>query len=810
MQTHSVTPVMPDLSLALPTLRRAGYADLHPIIPPGARLTKNSRLEPELLGKVPGRYSGDGAGGWCSYKWAEGPPSHADLLYSLKHGGGLGTLTRNLPFIDCDVLDPELAGRVEQVVRDVLGARDSPKRIGRAPRWAMPFRCDGEPFKRLKLQLTRAGESVGILEVLGAGSQIVLAGQHPSGVLYSWVNGRAGGIEILAEKHAASLPAISPVIITETLLPALQAELAPHGVTLTIQGGSSATLGPVPDQASLLAPSVGEVRRLVEQLSNDADYHEYISVGRMTRAACGEENVTEGLEIWQEWCGRGAENHPELNEAKWTSFHSPHNIGWDALQSIARRHGINTGPLVFDADPDAMLPAAILQKMEPLPTEGERIAAILGDAMPSLYLEVATLRGAELLRRWKTLQAAARTADPLHNFFHSTVLPLADRYRGREHRCFAMLLRSALKQHAEWGPISAEEQDLLLSAGWAFAAPPSVLMGRGGGLVPEMDIFGPQPPRVWIVDGSIPAESVGVVFGPPKARKTFVVTDLAARIAAGLPVRNHTVQRGGVLYFASESIPQICERLRAWVLVNGDCNTNFRLIPKALPILDPAETLRQITHRVQFPSGDPIRLVVVDVLRSSISDENSNEVMAAATATAQLVAWAFGVAVILVHHAPRADAARTSGGNALEGGVDWGWGVIKKGATSSVTVRMSRGDDEGDEWHVRVEDGVLREVTDRRVAWADMFTEKEAALTAGRVGHRLGAGTTRGEIKDGIRSDHPAWFDKTIPLSTARNRVNNAISDAVKTGYLVAQGRGFAPGSITPPPAAPANLESII
>jgi AAA domain/Primase C terminal 2 (PriCT-2) len=801
----------PGLVALVPALRNAGYGDLHPIIPPAARLSANSKLSPKLLGKTPGRYRANDGGVWSSYNWAANLLGDNDLLFSLRHGAGLGTLTRDLPFLDCDVNDQDLAGCIEATVRATLGATASPKRIGRAPRWAMPFRHGGAPFHKVVLTFARGSETLGKLECLGVGNQIVLAGTHPSGVAYAWENGRAGGVEILSECPAASLPVISPTIITETLLPALEAQLAPYGVTATLGGGGSATAGPAPDQDSLLAPSLSDLRALIEQLPNETEYDDYISVGRMVRGACGEGNAGDGLEIWQAWCVRAerGENHPDLNAEKWASFRPPHHRGWDALQSFARGHGVNTGAYAFEADPTAA-PPPVREPVEPLPTSGERIAALLGDAMPSLFLEVTTLRGAELRRRWQTLEAATHAADPLHGFFHSTVLPLADRYRERTLGQFRLLLLSDLRQNARWCQLAATDQEILLSAGWAFAVPFDTLMARSG-LVPEVDIFGPQPARAWVVERSIPAESVGVVFGSPKARKTYVVTDLAARIATGCPFRQRPVQRGGVLYFASESIPQISERLRAWATVNGDCRANFKLIPRAFPILDPAEALREVTLRHQFPSNDPLRLVVVDVLRSSITDENSNEVMADAVATAQLIARAFDVTVILVHHSPRVDAKRTSGGNALDGGVDWGWGVEKKDEKSTVTVRMSRGEDEGDEWSVRVENGVLQELGAAEPAWMDVYSESEAANEAGRAGHRLGKGATKDAIKSLVREERPTWFSSPVVHSnTAKNRANLALVNAEKAGYVVRAGEHFNPGTTTPPPREFGVLEALL
>jgi hypothetical protein len=440
----------------------------------------------------------------------------------------------------------------------------------------------------------------------------------------------------------------------------------------------------------------------------------------------------------------------------------------------------------------------------PLPTDGERIAAILGDAMPSLYREVSTLHGPELLCRWETLQAATHVADPLDAFFHSAVLPLADSYRSREPRKFRMLLRSRLEADRGWGALSVEAQELLLAAAWAFAAPPLTLMNLGeGGLVQEVDIFGAAEPRVWTVEGLVPAASVGAVYGPPKSMKTFVVTDLAARIAAGIPFRGREVQRGGILYFASESVPQIVERVRAWVGMHRDCSANFRLIPKALPLLDPAETLRQIAARVQFPSGDPVRLVVIDVLRSSITNEKENEIMAAAAATAQLAARAFGVSVVIVHHSPRQDSTRMSGGNALDGGVDWGWSVEKRDETATVTVRLCRDGSDGENWKVHILDNVLHEG-----AGASVHGQYSADLCAAELCRVLPAiaamaPVSRDVILAELSAIFPKWFtpNESVARGTVNSRTNRVIQFALRRGWIAPKGTKYVIGPTTPPPA---------
>jgi Family of unknown function (DUF5906)/Primase C terminal 2 (PriCT-2) len=347
------TAASADLSVYLPALHRAGHADaLHPIIPPGARLTKGSKLTTDQLGKLPGRYSADGDGGWFGYPWQREAIRPADLHYSLKHGGGLGVATRLHPFIDCDVIDERLGLLVEQVVREALNAASAPRRVGRAPKWAMPFRPDGSPSRKLQIKLGRDGESVGIIEILGDGNQIVLAGLHPKTLQpYTWhaADGRVGGLELLAEVPAAQLSPISLQIITDRLLPALVEQLAPLHVTATLAGSGSAT---AKRGEADRAPSLDDVCALMAVLPNELDYDPWVNVGFALYGATG----GEGLDLWLEWSAKSPKDSPEKSRDKWESFSST-GLGWEALQGMARAAGVNTAPLAFTADADATPPA---------------------------------------------------------------------------------------------------------------------------------------------------------------------------------------------------------------------------------------------------------------------------------------------------------------------------------------------------------------------------------------------------------------------------------------------------------------------
>ena len=90
----------------------------------------------------------------------------------------IGLRTGTLVGVDIDILDPDLAHRIEQLVRTRLG--DTLVRVGLWPKRLLLYRTD-TPFSKL---------SVKGIEVLGRGQQFVALGIHPdTGQPYYWPEG---------------------------------------------------------------------------------------------------------------------------------------------------------------------------------------------------------------------------------------------------------------------------------------------------------------------------------------------------------------------------------------------------------------------------------------------------------------------------------------------------------------------------------------------------------------------------------------------------------------------------------------------
>ena len=130
-----------------------------------------------------------------------------------------GVLTARTPTFDIDILDPDAAQAVEDLVRELLEERgEILTRCGRWPKRAIPFRTD-TPFA--KIQVLFAGEKAEKLEFLGDGQQFVAHGVHPdTHEPYAWSGGELsdvarGDLPYIHEEEAIELVQKSTEILSE-------------------------------------------------------------------------------------------------------------------------------------------------------------------------------------------------------------------------------------------------------------------------------------------------------------------------------------------------------------------------------------------------------------------------------------------------------------------------------------------------------------------------------------------------------------------------------------------------------------------
>jgi RecA-family ATPase len=198
-----------------------------------------------------------------------------------------------------------------------------------------------------------------------------------------------------------------------------------------------------------------------------------------------------------------------------------------------------------------------------------------------------------------------------------------------------------------------------------------------------------------MVEGFIPAASLGVVWGHPGTFKSFLTLSVCCSVAAGKDWMGQDVphQRQAV-YIAAEGMLDLDNRIEAWEhnakvrtfsVENGQRRDNLFIWPHSLAVFDTAVVLdfkAQIEQRGIRPG-----ILVVDTLSRCLmgEDENSSSSVERVVASLEMFRDAWGCSCILVHHSNKAgDNMRGSG--AIKGAVDFEYEVQREGGSSALTV----------------------------------------------------------------------------------------------------------------------------
>lgn len=133
----------------------------------------------------------------------------------------------------------------------------------------------------------------------------------------------------------------------------------------------------------------------------------------------------------------------------------------------------------------------------------------------------------------------------------------------------------------------------------------------------------------WLLDGIIPADGFGILYGPSGSYKSFLALDMAAAISTGQSWHGVDVDGcGPVLYVAAEGSMGLQERAVAWSRHYKRDYGRLAILPVAIMLDDPIMTqiFVEAAMKAQEKLGAPFKLVIIDTLaRSFNGDENSSQ-----------------------------------------------------------------------------------------------------------------------------------------------------------------------------------------
>ncbi len=156
------------------------------------------------------------------------------------------------------------------------------------------------------------------------------------------------------------------------------------------------------------------------------------------------------------------------------------------------------------------------------------------------------------------------------------------------------------------------------------------------------------PGKKYLIKGLLNLDSESWIIGLPGSRKSFVVLDMAAHVAAGKVWQGRKVRQGNVVIIAAEGAGGIGKRIDAWEAEHGPMPQNVYILPRPVQVanLGAWATLVQATARLE-----PVLTIIDTPARVTAGlKENESSDMGVYVLAVTAVRNATGCCVLTVHH----------------------------------------------------------------------------------------------------------------------------------------------------------------
>lgn len=197
----------------------------------------------------------------------------------------------------------------------------------------------------------------------------------------------------------------------------------------------------------------------------------------------------------------------------------------------------------------------------------------------------------------------------------------------------------------------------------------------------------------WFIKKVIPHADLGVVYGASGTGKTFLMFDLAACIALGIPWRGNKVKQGNVLYICAEGAQFFRNRILAYEKHFNVENIPVHVMEGGANFLKSADVNDVISA---IKAWGNISVIIVDTYSRIMpgGDENSGVDAGRVVANCARITRETGAMIILVHHSGKDASKGARGHSSLRAAADFELEVIRNGDARSVTCsKMKDGED---------------------------------------------------------------------------------------------------------------------
>jgi hypothetical protein len=178
-----------------------------------------------------------------------------------------------------------------------------------------------------------------------------------------------------------------------------------------------------------------------------------------------------------------------------------------------------------------------------------------------------------------------------------------------------------------------------------------------------------------LVEGVLTAGDGSVWYGDSNTGKTFVLVDLAASVARGVPWMGKRTEPGLVVYLAAESPASVRSRLQAYQKHYGVRVPNFAIVQSPIDLFDgeaDTDKVIEVVRQLEHQRGMKARLIIGDTLArlSAGANENAGQDMGLVVRRFDRIRSECKTHFALIHHSGKSAAAGARGWSGVRAAVD--------------------------------------------------------------------------------------------------------------------------------------------
>jgi KaiC/GvpD/RAD55 family RecA-like ATPase len=198
-----------------------------------------------------------------------------------------------------------------------------------------------------------------------------------------------------------------------------------------------------------------------------------------------------------------------------------------------------------------------------------------------------------------------------------------------------------------------------------------------------------------LIEGFLGSGSLAVFYGDSNCGKTFVVIDLGASVAQGVPWMGRETVGGLVVYLAAEAPASVQTRLRAYRRHHGVPLRLFAVVRSPVNLFDGDFDTRAVVeaiHALESEHGEKVALVVGDTLArlAEGANENAGDDMGIVLRNVDAIRRETGAAFLLVHHTGKDAAKGMRGWSGLRAAIDTEVEVTSNEATGDRVAEVTK------------------------------------------------------------------------------------------------------------------------